>query len=92
MKAHLGAEKRAEMVALERTIDWQIAGKRGQLKKLAEGTEKESSEKRRPGPATKPAVARSASFSQQLKSQNQAVISVSLGKRSPTVNTSVVSD
>ena len=35
-------EKRAEIVALDRKIDWQIARKRGQLKKLAEGPEKET--------------------------------------------------
>jgi len=35
-------EKRAEIVALGRTIDWQIAAKRGVLKALAEGAEKEA--------------------------------------------------
>ena len=35
-------EKRAEIVALERKIDWQIASKRGTIKALAEGTEKET--------------------------------------------------
>jgi IS5 family transposase len=39
---YLGVEKRAEVTALGRTIDWQIACKRGQLKKLAEGPEKET--------------------------------------------------
>ena len=37
-----GVEKRAEIVALERTIDWQIACKRGLIKVLAEGAEKEA--------------------------------------------------
>jgi IS5 family transposase len=36
-----GVEKRAEIVALERKIDWQIARKRSQIKTLAEGAEKE---------------------------------------------------
>jgi IS5 family transposase len=39
---YTGVEKRAEMVALERKIDWQIARKRGQIKTMAEGTEKET--------------------------------------------------
>lgn len=39
---YTGVEKRAEIVALERKIDWQIAGKRGQIKSLAEGQEKET--------------------------------------------------
>jgi IS5 family transposase len=39
---YTGVEKRAEIVALERKIDWQIARKRGQIKTLAEGTEKET--------------------------------------------------
>jgi transposase, IS5 family len=39
---YTGVEKRAEIVALERTIDWQIARKRGQLKTMAEGAEKET--------------------------------------------------
>ncbi len=39
---YTGVEKRAEIVALERKIDWQIAGKRGQLKAMAEGAEKET--------------------------------------------------
>ena len=37
-----GVEQRAEIVALERQIDWQIAGKRGLLKAMAEGAEKEA--------------------------------------------------
>jgi IS5 family transposase len=39
---YTGAEKRAEIVALERQIDWQIAGKRGLIQALAEGAEKEA--------------------------------------------------
>ena len=39
---YTGVEKRAEIVALERTIDWQIACKRGLIKVLAEGAEKEA--------------------------------------------------
>jgi IS5 family transposase len=39
---YTGVEKRAEMVALERKIDWQIARKRGQIKTMAEGAEKET--------------------------------------------------
>jgi IS5 family transposase len=39
---YIGVEKRAEIVAMERMIDWQIAGKRGVIKALAEGTEKEA--------------------------------------------------
>jgi IS5 family transposase len=39
---YTGVEKRAEIVALARKIDWQIARKRGQIKTLAEGTEKET--------------------------------------------------
>lgn len=39
---YTGVEKRAEIVALERKIDWQIAGKRGLIKAMAEGTEKEA--------------------------------------------------
>jgi IS5 family transposase len=39
---YTGVEKRAEIAALERKIDWQIAGKRGQIKRLAEGAEKET--------------------------------------------------
>jgi len=38
---YTGVEKRAEIVALERKIDWQIACKRGNLKVMAEGVEKE---------------------------------------------------
>lgn len=38
----IGVEKRAEIVALGRTIDWQIAGKRGPLKAMAEGPDKET--------------------------------------------------
>jgi IS5 family transposase len=37
---YTGVEKRAEIVALERKIDWQIAGKRGAIKAMAEGAEK----------------------------------------------------
>ena len=36
---YTGVEKRAEIVALERTIDWQIACKRGLIKAMAEGAE-----------------------------------------------------
>ena len=39
---YLGVEKRPEIVALERKIDWQIARKRGQIKAMKEGTEKET--------------------------------------------------
>ena len=39
---YTGVEKRAEIVAMERKIDWQIAGKRGTIKALAEGAEKEA--------------------------------------------------
>jgi len=35
-----GVEKRAEIVAMERKIDWQIARKRGPVKAMAEGEEK----------------------------------------------------
>jgi transposase, IS5 family len=38
---YIGVEKREEITALNRPIDWQIAGKRGQIKKLAAGPEKE---------------------------------------------------
>jgi IS5 family transposase len=38
---YIGVEKREEITALNRPIDWQIAGKRGQIKKLEEGPEKE---------------------------------------------------
>jgi IS5 family transposase len=39
---YTGVEKRAEIVALERKIDWQIAGKRGVIKAMVEGAEKEA--------------------------------------------------
>ena len=39
---YTGVEKRAEIVALKRKIDWQIARKRGLIKALAEGAEKET--------------------------------------------------
>jgi IS5 family transposase len=39
---YTGVEKRAEIIALERKIDWQIAGKRGQIKAMVEGAEKEA--------------------------------------------------
>ena len=39
---YIGVEKRAEIVALERKIDWQIAGKRGQINAMMEGVEKET--------------------------------------------------
>ena len=39
---YTGVEKREEITALKRTIDWQIAGKRGRIKKMAEGPEKEA--------------------------------------------------
>ncbi len=39
---YTGVEKRAEIVALERKIDWQVARKRGPLKAMMEGTEKET--------------------------------------------------
>ena len=39
---YTGVEKREEIVALARKIDWQIACKRGWLKALAEGAEKEA--------------------------------------------------
>ena len=39
---YTGVEKRAEIVALERKIDWQIARKRGQLKAMVDGAEKET--------------------------------------------------
>jgi transposase, IS5 family len=38
---YIGVEKREEITALNRPIDWQIAGKRGQIKKQEEGPEKE---------------------------------------------------
>jgi transposase, IS5 family len=37
---YLGVEKRPEIVALQRPIDWQIARKRGAIKTMAEGQEK----------------------------------------------------
>jgi IS5 family transposase len=37
---YLGVEKRPEIVALERKIDWQIARKRSAIKTMAEGQEK----------------------------------------------------
>jgi IS5 family transposase len=39
---YIGVEKRAEIVALERQIDWQIARKRGPIKTMVEGVEKET--------------------------------------------------
>jgi IS5 family transposase len=39
---YTGVEKRAEIVALARQIDWQIAAKRGTIKAMAEGAEKEA--------------------------------------------------
>ena len=39
---YTGVEKRAEIVVLARKIDWQIARKRGTIKTLAEGAEKET--------------------------------------------------
>jgi IS5 family transposase len=39
---YTGVEKRPEIVAMERKIDWQIAGKRGVIKSMAEGAEKEA--------------------------------------------------
>ena len=39
---YTGVEKRPEIVALARKIDWQIAGKRGLIKALAEGAQKEA--------------------------------------------------
>jgi transposase, IS5 family len=39
---YTGVEKRAEIVALARKIDWQIACKRGLIQALAEGAEKEA--------------------------------------------------
>lgn len=39
---YTGVEKRAEIVAMERKIEWQIAGKRGAVKAMAEGAEKEA--------------------------------------------------
>ena len=37
---YTGVEKRPEIVALERKLDWQIATKRGTIKAMAEGAEK----------------------------------------------------
>jgi len=39
---YTGVEKRPEIVALERKIDWQIAGKCGLIKAMAEGAEKQA--------------------------------------------------
>jgi transposase, IS5 family len=39
---YIGVEKREEIMALNRPIDWQIARKRGRIKKLEEGPEKEA--------------------------------------------------
>lgn len=39
---YLGVEKRAEIVALARKIDWQIAAKRGAIKALAQGAAQEA--------------------------------------------------
>ena len=39
---YTGVEKRPEIVALKRTVNWQIAAKRGGIKALAEGAEKEA--------------------------------------------------
>lgn len=39
---YTGVEKRPEIVALKRAIDWQIAAKRGTIKALAEGAAKEA--------------------------------------------------
>ena len=39
---YTGVEQRPEIVALPRRIDWQIASKRGVIKALAEGAEKET--------------------------------------------------
>jgi len=39
---YTGVAKRAEIVALERKIDWQIARKRSPIKAMAEGAEKET--------------------------------------------------
>jgi IS5 family transposase len=38
---YTGVEKRDEITMPNRPIDWQIAGKRGRIKKMAEGPEKE---------------------------------------------------
>jgi len=39
---YTGVEKREEIVALARKLDWQIARKRGQIQTMAEGAEKET--------------------------------------------------
>jgi transposase, IS5 family len=39
---YTGVEKRPEIVALKRKLDWQIAGKRSVIQALAEGAEKEA--------------------------------------------------
>jgi IS5 family transposase len=39
---YTGVEKRPEIVALQRKLDWQIAGKRSVIQALAEGAEKEA--------------------------------------------------
>ena len=39
---YTGVEKREEITALDRRIDWQIARKRGQVKTMTEGAEKET--------------------------------------------------
>lgn len=39
---YTGVEKRSEIVALKRKLDWQIAGKRSVIKALAEGAEREA--------------------------------------------------
>ena len=39
---YTGAEKRSEIVALKRKLDWQIAGKRSVIQALAAGAEKEA--------------------------------------------------
>ena len=39
---YTGVEKRAEIAAMERKLDWQIARKRGPIKAMAEGAEKET--------------------------------------------------
>jgi IS5 family transposase len=39
---YTGVEKRGEITALNRLIDWQIASKRGLIKKMEEGPEKET--------------------------------------------------
>ena len=48
---YTGVEKRAEMVALERKIDWQIAGKRGVIKAMLKARRKKRSRRwRKPKP------------------------------------------